>query len=843
MTNLKEKAVNLVDKVKTYWKTPPLGNYMTFKEITALAGGGIGIKMITTIVALFLLSASNFIVGNVIGIDPTPMYVIYMISIIAGFPLTMVRAKIIDNTRSKKGKYRPYLISMGIPTSILAILYVWAPYELIDKAYSGTHFDFFGYDLTLAMLIKCAIVLVINIGFQFFYNFLYDAYDNYIVVLSPNTQERTNVLAVKNVTDSLAPSIYNIVIPLIAKAITGTNTLTDIRIYRYAVPPMIIGGMLLAVVVYANTREKIVQAKTHVAQMKFVDAVREVGKNKYFWIIACAGWVAFLEAAYYVILQWIYSYQDVCSAGEYTLVTTIYGNASFWGMVASPFFIKRYGKKKVLIFTNFLNIIFIAALWPSVMYAGKETVIWFILLFLFLNGVVGAFAHILTPSLNGDIRDFQQYVSGERIDGMFAAVGLISSVIALLTGSILPDLYTRGGINSEMLNQYAPQIKEIMASRGLEVPDVLTNTYDVLYIPDIFNNVIGILILASVIGAALNVIPYFFYDLSELKQQAIVKVLKVRALFEDFGNNALKDEELVETIELVRYSRAMAQEQEKPVSKEILKKAKKKMKAASDKKKAKEEYKAVKNELKENKTFNESIYISKFVVDELDKFDNPLGMHKYEVSRQIVAEGYEGIININPAEWREKLAEARKLPKSTAEEKEYRKFEIETAKNKILSKKYMDKYFKGNIPQAPDSAKFTEDVKAYDDIENKIAELYVLKSDAAKAKDKDGVKKYSEELKALKQQMKAVDKSINDYMEEECMFNRAIKSYYQAKKVVTQYEDYQHFDEIEAMYDEAKERADKAKAEEIERLHELEIKEKEYAAQLKAGKKNKKNKK
>ena len=33
--------------VKTYWKTPPLGNYMSVKEIASLAGGGMGIRFIT----------------------------------------------------------------------------------------------------------------------------------------------------------------------------------------------------------------------------------------------------------------------------------------------------------------------------------------------------------------------------------------------------------------------------------------------------------------------------------------------------------------------------------------------------------------------------------------------------------------------------------------------------------------------------------------------------------------------------------------------------------------------------------------------------------------------------
>ena len=69
--------------------------------------------------------------------------------------------------------------------------------------------------------------------------------------------------------------------------------------------------------------------------------------------------------------------------------------------------------------------------------------------------------------------------------------------------------------------------------------------YYVLYDAGYFARICGILIIASAIGATLNVIPYFFYDLTELKQKAMVTVLKIRALFEDYGNGVLSDEKLV----------------------------------------------------------------------------------------------------------------------------------------------------------------------------------------------------------------------------------------------------------------------------------------------------------
>ena len=437
--NVVEKVKDFAVKVPTYWKTPPLGRYMTYKEICAYSFGGIGAYFLIYVVQQLFLSVNNFIIGSAIGLDARLIYIIYVIAIIAGFPCTAIRAYIIDNVRNKKGKYRPYLISMGIPTAILAIGMVWVPYEKIES-----------------QVAKAVIILLFNFGFQFFYQFFYEAYENLIKVLSPNTQERADVAAFKSIVYSIAPSIATAIMPLLAQLITG-GSLTNMRLYRIAYPPMAIVGILMSIMVYANTQEKIVQAKTHVIQIKFIDALRSVAKNKYFWIISLAGWIGFLESSYSVILNWLYQYKHAASAGEFTIIGLIYGNASFWGMLFAPFAIRRYGKKRVLITTNFLNIIFIAAMYP-VIAAEPAHMIWVVLVCLFANGVVGAFAHILTPSIDADIRDYQQYVTGERIDGMFSTVGLIGQIVTMATSSVIPFVYSEMGINEATLQANLPEI-------------------------------------------------------------------------------------------------------------------------------------------------------------------------------------------------------------------------------------------------------------------------------------------------------------------------------------------------------------------------------------------------
>ncbi len=804
--NLVGIAKEGISKVKTYWKVPPLNNYMNFKEIVSLAGGGIGVKFIITCVSAVLLSATNVFVGNTIGIEPMNMYFIYILAVIISFPLTMLRAYIIDNARNRKGKYRPYILTMGLPTIILSIGYFWMPYEKMGS-----------------QALKCAVVLLFNIGFQFFYNFLYDAYDNYIVVLSPNTQERANVSSIKSVTDSFAPTITNAIIPLLATSIIGTNNLNDIRLYRYIWPPVLIIGFLLSVIIYVNTEEKIVQAKTHVVQIKFIDALRAVAKNKYFWVISLAGWLGFLEGAYSSILNWLYSYQHACSGGEYSLIVTIYGNASLWGMLLAPLSIKKLGKKNTLIFTNFLNILFIALIYPVVKHANIDIMIWLVMICLWFNALVGSFAHILTPSLNGDIRDYQQYITGERIDGMFAAVGLIGSVITMVTSSVLPAIYEKVGFNENKLNELLP---EIIAQEG-ELLDP-TNVYNVLYHKETFISIFGVLIAVSVLGAFMNVLPYFFYDLSEIKQQGMIKVLKIRALFEDYGNGVLKDRDLVEAIEIIREADSFRNAQPQNL---------KAIKALKKQASSKEEKKDARKTLKEAVLFNQNIEISKFVNDEMNRFNTSHGKAQLEEARKTVAAGYEAIYNFNSSA----LAEAKALPKRTKEEKDYRKDAIAKAKDFIYAKKSSKKYFPDGIKEF-DSGVFEKLFDNEDKLAEKLEATYKMLYDARDRKCKPDIDKYMKAVKNIKAEQKTVENELKKATNINSVYNRAAKPYISARKLISQSENYAKFDEISAMYDEAKARHEKAQAEAIAEAERLAAEEKAYAEKIKAEKASKKNK-
>ncbi len=808
---LADKAKNLISDVFTYWDKPAPGKYIPFKGIFGYSVGGIGAYMIITLGTACLLSANNTLLTMTLGVKPTHMYIMYVICVLANIPLTGIRASIIDNTRNKAGKYRPYILTMAIPSAIICLAMVWIPYGRFSEI-PFLQGEIFGE--TKAYVAKCAIIFVFNLLLHFFYYFFYDAYENLIHVLSPDSQERANVQSVKSVVYSFAPTVVNLFTPIIAKNIFQTNT-TDIRVYRLLYPILTVLGLLLCILVYKNTEEKIVQARTHVVQIKFIDALRAVAKNKYFWIISLAGWIGFLEASYANILSWLYNYGGACNGDEYALIVTVYGNASLWGMLLAPWAIKKWGKKMVLIVTNLFNVMFIALMLPCCQEISHAT-IWLVMGCLWLNALMGSFAHILNPAIQADIRDYQQYKTGERIDGMFSAVATIGTVITLATSSVLPIIYEKSGLTEEnalkitstpeILNRVlgdGKTVGEILAKQFAEGQDNYSNATSALYDTNILLSLLQILIILAAVGAFMNVIPFFWYDFSEIKQKSVVSVLKVRAMFEDFGNDITNDAGLVEGVEIIRKARELCNKTPEALDK-------KSYRSVS----GKEERKAAKKEYNEKKAFNGEIEIAKFVCAELDSFSSAVGKFRYSQASETYAQGINAVLHTEKTNVKTELKNAKLMPKNTADEKEIRKSAIENAKKKLTAVNSVKKYFADTKELIkPD---FNDLEKLYDRedaIDAEMKELYLQLDSAKKSKDNVLKAELSQAIATLKSEKKSVQKSIKEEMNRHAYFNRAAKPYIDAEKLVKQAENYTHLGEIEARYDEAKLRVDEMKAE------------------------------
>lgn len=794
-SNLKEKVSTTWNNVVLHWKTPALGKYVSYKEIIAYGVGGMGVQFVMFFCSLIALSATSFLVGNTIGIKPMHLQYMAVASTIIGFGITIGRSYIIDSARFKSGKFRPWLAITGIPTVIIAVVFVWLPYE------------------TMSYMQKVIAVFLCYNLLQCFYPFFQQAYTDLANVISPNSHERTDIVSVSSIIYSMAPSLTGLFVPMLSTLTGGLNSITTYRIIH---PLVAVVGLLLSYVAYAGTRERIIVAESHVTQFKFSDAFRAVAKNKYFWITSLAGWLGFLEGAVGVIIGWTFIYAYPNRMGLYGVATTLIGNAALWAMLICPIAIRVLGKRNLLIWCNVTNVVLIGLLYP--LYNNIPALI----ILYYLNGFVNSFSIVYTPGINADMRDYQQYFTGERIDGMFGAVGIIGSFIGMFTGMVLPTIY-------QML--------------GLE------DNYDVLEVASFREDMFDVLIIAAVIGAALNFVPYLFYDLTETKQRGIVKVLKIRAMFEDYGNGILRDESIVEAIDIIDEANLLYKDRTLMTTKDDIKKAErlpartpeekefkkneiKRLKAAykefntqnrgikkdrinqakampksTDAEKAarKAAIKAAKKENRELNKLNADISVCDFIIDEMNKYDTLRIQKQVERSRALEAAGYAGIFNYS----KEDMAEAKALPKSTHEEREIRSDAITRARALKNARKAMIKFYGSpeNIVEPSD--------------------------DAFKAAEALPDDTFAHQL----EKKRTVKKLVN----EKSKYIRSVKPLLDARRQLTEKENYAHLDDIRARYADAKANTDaeyEARRVEIERLEEERKADLERRKQERLAKKN-----
>ena len=691
---------SLLGTIKQNWNEPSPGNYMPYKEVVTIGAAGFGVHWTSTLASTIGLDASNFLVGASIGLQPVHWSIMLIVANLMGMPIAFFRGWFFDNHKMPGGKFIPIMLRTPIPIVAISTIFVWLPYE---------NWQYW----TKVVVVWCMYMLL-----QFFMCFYGEGWAYFQQVVSPNAQERAHVMSISQILYSLAPTITGLVIPTVAGLTFGMN---NIWTYRIIYPPFTVIGVVVLLIFFPKLKERIILPKRGVEYVNIMDALREVAKNKYFWIINSAGWVGFLESAYGVILSWSFVYAFNGEKQAYLgLANTIISNAALWSMAIAPFLMNWMGKRNLLIAHNLLNVVLLLLLIPS-----YNNLILICIIF-YINTFVNTLQNIYFPNIQADMRDYHQWKTGVRIDGLFAPLGLIGTVLGFATGLVLPTIYEYMGLKDD---------------------------YNVLYNDEMRNNLFEVLIVASIIGAILNLIPYLFYDLTEQKHRGYVNVLRIRAMFEDYGNDELDDAQLIESMEIIRASRDNLQK--KAIDKAQLKEAKKiKDKDAIEKAKA---------EIREAKRRNKLISSLPIVAEELNKFNTARYKAQLERAKETINLGEVYLYS----QWKEEKLVAKRMSKATKEDRIIRADAIKLAMDKKRSFKLLSKNGAENLT-IPDNS-ITEEIKSRTFANEK-------------------------ERRQAKKELKAYSKGVSVY-------RRITKPYYDAKNLIIQEKNYNRLDEIEALYD------------------------------------------
>ncbi len=619
------KAKDIIKTAKEYWNIPPKGNYIPYKEVASLSGAGFGVHWTTLLASAIGLDASNFLVGASIGLRPMDLSVMLIVANLVGIPIGIFRSWYYDNHTHKGGKFLPFIRKTGLPIVLISTVFVWLPYE------------------NMQYLTKAVIVWLMYMLMNIFLCFYSESYNYFQQIITPNAQERATVMSISQVIYSLAPTITGFAVPFIAGKTWGID---NIWTYRIIYPFFTVTGLVISTVFFRKVKERLILPKKKPEPVRMFDAIREVAKNKYYWIIQAAAWVVFLESGYGVVLGWSFVYGPGAEHQEMLgVANTLIGNAGLWSMLLAPLAIKALGKRNLLITANSVNIVFLLVLYFTYKNLIVVCVLWYI------NTFINTFWNIVQHQINADMRDYHQWKTGVRVDGLFGPLGMIGTFIGFFTGLFYPWVYEKMG---------------------------LLDDYSVLHNDAIRNNLFEVLILCSAFGALLNLIPFCFYDLTENKHKAYVDVLKIRAMFENHSLGMLENSELSEAMEIIHQAKAFYGKEKLPIDKKA--------------------EKSVKKEIKET---NLAIERAAIIMEDLNKFSGEAGIARLAQAQEDYSQGLVYFYENS----KDDLRKAKSLPKKTAAEKEIRSDAIKNARIKKESAALINKYGIENIEKPDESVK------------------------------------------------------------------------------------------------------------------------------------------
>lgn len=546
-----------------------------------------------------------------------------------------------------------------------------------------------------------------------------DTYSELQTVITPNSEERAKVLSINSLIYSFAPTLTGLFIPILSNL---TGGYTNINTYRYVLAPISLLGLGLNFFTAFGCKERVVTSSTYVQKVGIIEGSFMILKNKHWWIRQIASVIGFLETATGVFFSWIYIY-SVQDMTAYGILNTVMGTASGIAMAITPFLLKKLGNKKLLIYHNLLNVIFCFIL----MFTFKSPTIMFIIMY--LNTLVNGLSLVYNQVMHSEVKDYQQYICGYRMDFVFGLAGMITMPITLLSGYVIPYVYECFG---------------------------LTKNYDILYDPSVRNSLFLVLCILSIIGATLNLIPFCFYSMSKEKHQNIIRVLRYRALFDDFESGDFNAEIIKNGVEAVRSALELYSS---PVP--DLKKLKENIKSSKG-----EEKRLARKEYEKAKSFAADQAEVGIFMDEFNKFDTRIWRHKVESARKLISNDVTALADIDHSI----ISDARKMPKGSKEERVLRKYYINQAKAIVKAGKLIQKNYPNGVLK-PD--------------EDKLKAAYALPDNTRS------------ENKFKNAQIKAIEGEFD-------LYYKTIAPYAAAQKLVHSYENRVNvMDWAESHYDEA----------------------------------------
>lgn len=467
---------------------------LSLREIIGYSASGFGQNIICGLVGGYILVFYT----DVFGLSAYAAALIMFAARIFDALNDPIMGSVVDKTRTRWGKLRPYLLFTPLPIGILTILCFSSP------------------DLSEAGKIAYAAVFYVLWGVVFTITDV--PYWGLSSAMTQDTDERSKLLTAARLACSAGGGLLTLVVPQITAAVTtkvqrgfAAQALTTPAysaalqqalqpVYFWIAVASAVIGAPLFLMAFFHTRERVVQTENPPSLKHNLFLLFQ---NKPLLLIVLSCVLGSLQTVYGSMFLYLSKY----TLSEYTGATDSWATimsilTAPMGLVGSlilPILGKKYTKKSIYIYSR----LFGAALLLAMYFIGYDTKTKVFLLAagLFLLGLPNGINNVLTYAMIGDTVDYLELKTGERGEGIcFSMQTFISKMTmafcALAIGICL-------GVVAYDANTYVPS-------------------------PGVKNGLFSLATLGAAISTLASVIPIVFYSFTEDRQKQARDVIKAR---------------------------------------------------------------------------------------------------------------------------------------------------------------------------------------------------------------------------------------------------------------------------------------------------------------------------
>ena len=486
---------------KIFGTTPGDGNLQP-KEAIAYSIAGFGQNFICTIVGSYLtifmtdallFGASDVMIGGVTG----AMAVAFLMlgTRIYDACNDPIMGSIVDRTRTKWGKCRPYLKWMPIPIAVMTIL-CFCPF-LEPKATS-----------------TFAIISVVYVIWSMVYTVVDVPYWGLSTCMTNNTTIRGNVLTVARLLSTLGAGIVTVGVPIITSAVTNKYKGADGAVlpqfidanantlkWTYFICALVFTAIAIPMFYYGfrNTKERFTSTENppslgHNLKLLF--------KNRELLLVVLSGILGGARMVYTYTGGLYFAKYVLKEEGLYSLITLLVVPGGAVASILVPWMTKKFTKKWAYIGVHVLGAVVMFAMYFIGYDANWKLVVCAI--GLVLLGIPQGVNNIVTYAMIGDTVEYLEWKTGERAEGICFAMQTFINKIGMAVGAFIGVFsYSWAGINPT-------------AADGVYITAQGEQT--------LWN----LLVLSGALSMVGTIIPMLFYRLTEKRQRELVKEIEER---------------------------------------------------------------------------------------------------------------------------------------------------------------------------------------------------------------------------------------------------------------------------------------------------------------------------